>query len=451
MGRNEESGEHFIIAEKNKKIVSQTQNPTVQTLYDNFKEGDLILAPEFQRRYVWDKKKASALIESLILNIPLPLIFTAETSDKEEVIDGQQRLTSIFSFIDGQFPDGSVFKLSKNLRVLYKELGGKTFANLEKAYQKAIKKYPLTVISIREESQEDVKFEMFERLNTNIMSLKAQELRNCLYRGPYNDFLKQMAEYHDFQYILNKPQYRKRMTDVELVLMFCAFHNTSPELYNKNLTQWLNQDMKENKSISEEKIEKLKTNFKKSVKLVKHIWDTRAFNIFSVDQETNKGQSSSQFNQGLYQILMYWFIPYNENQVIPYSDLIKEELLNLQIHNPDFRNSLTGSGTNSIKNIRKKFDIWGQTIKGILNYPNNEPRAFSYELKEELWKQNQTCKICSQKISSIHDAEIDHIICYWKGGKTIPENARLTHRLCNRSRGGGTDQNEIANNLKKKL
>jgi len=223
---------------------------------------------------------------------------------------------------------------------------------------------------------------------------------------------------------------------VELVLMFCAFYSTSPEHYKKSLTQFLNDEMKNNKSITSEKIDIIEKQFKKSIQLIKHIWGDKAFNIYSINEKTKKITRSNTFNQGLYQILSYWFIPFEKHDVIRHSDLIKEELLNLLIHNEEFRNALTGSGTNSPHNIRLKFDIWGNTIKGIINYPQNEPRAFSYSLKEQLWNENDTCQICGQKISTIEDSEIDHITCYWKGGKTIPENARLTHRYCNRARGG---------------
>jgi len=428
--------ERFVVnAGVSKKIKSQATTPTIQSLYQEWKDGDLVISPSFQRNYVWNSKKASNLIESILLNIPLPIIFTASTDGKEEVIDGQQRLTSIFSFIDGWFPDGKKFNLSRNLKILADEVGGKSFATIEKSFQKNLKKYPLFMVSISEDSQEEVKFEMFERLNTNITSLNAQELRNCLYRGGYNDLLKILAKDKDFQFILDKPTYKKRMQDVELVLMFCAFHNTNPDLYKKSLSQMLNDEMRDGKVLTDEKKNILEKQFKKSVQLVKHVWGDKAFNIYSIDENTKRLIRSKTFNQGLFQILTHWFIPYEKHQVTPYSDLIKEELINLQIHNQIFRDTLTGSGTNSPNKIKLKFDIWGKALKGILKYPKNEPRGFSFSLKTKLWEEDSTCKICGQQISTIEDSEVDHIVCYWEGGKTIPENARLTHRFCNRSRG----------------
>lgn len=109
----------------------------------------------------------------------------------------------------------------------------------------------------------------------------------------------------------------------------------------------------------------------------------------------------------------------------------------MEIHNDLFIDSLTGSGTTRKNKVFNKFQIWGDTLKGILGYPKDEPRCFSYKLKEDLYKANPICKICKQRINSIDNAEVDHITCYWKGGKTILENARLTHRICNRMRGAG--------------
>lgn len=172
------------------------------------------------------------------------------------------------------------------------------------------------------------------------------------------------------------------------------------------------------------------------MRLVSQVFGKNAFNIYTLDKDTKRGEYSKQFNQGLFQILMHWFTPYEQQDVAPVADLIKEELLNLQVHNEDFFRTLSGAGTNSSKNVRQKFDIWGTTIKGILNYPSKQPRSFSAALKRSLWEKDRTCELCGQEVVTPEDAEADHITCYWRGGKTIPANARLTHRFCNRHRGG---------------
>jgi hypothetical protein len=112
-----------------RKIYTEQGDPEVESLYKRFKKGRLNIQPGFQRQFVWDKVKSSRLIESALLDIPIPIVYLSEDKDgKENVIDGQQRLTAFFSFIDGKFPDHSEFKLS-GLNV-FTELNGKKFNQL---------------------------------------------------------------------------------------------------------------------------------------------------------------------------------------------------------------------------------------------------------------------------------------------------------------------------------
>ena len=112
----------------NQKIYTEPKQWTISVLFDKFKKGNINLQPDFQRHFVWDKKKASALIESILLKFPLPIIYLSEEENgKLTVIDGQQRLTSIFSFLDNKFPSGGDFKLS-SLKVL------KDLNNMKKTY-----------------------------------------------------------------------------------------------------------------------------------------------------------------------------------------------------------------------------------------------------------------------------------------------------------------------------
>jgi 5-methylcytosine-specific restriction endonuclease McrA len=90
--------------------------------------------------------------------------------------------------------------------------------------------------------------------------------------------------------------------------------------------------------------------------------------------------------------------------------------------------------TSSVKMVNVRFDKWLTTLKLIVGTPNKEPRCFSRTLKQELFAKNGVCTICGNAIADIDDAHVDHVEQYWLGGKTIPENARLTHRFCNMSR-----------------
>jgi hypothetical protein len=100
----------------------------------------------------------------------------------------------------------------------------------------------------------------------------------------------------------------------------------------------------------------------------------------------------------------------------------------------EFVGSISGAGTGSKIKFANKMEIWLSSLKNIIGSPRIEPRCFSWEIKNQLWESNPVCTICGQEIESLIDAEVDHIDFYWRGGKSIPENARLTHRFCNRSR-----------------
>ena len=124
-----------------------------------------------------------------MLDIPLPIVyFSEESGGKVAVIDGQQRLTAFFSFIDGKFPNGKDFKLT-GLKV-FKDFNKKKFSELSDKYQEKISECKIRTITFKQDSDKDLKFEIFERLNSGSVKLNDQELRNCMYRGRYNDFAR---------------------------------------------------------------------------------------------------------------------------------------------------------------------------------------------------------------------------------------------------------------------
>ena len=130
----EEEIDEIEIPADNRRVFTDQKDPEIESLLRRYKKGKLIIQPDFQRHFVWDKTKSSRLIESALLDIPLPVIYLSEEEDgKVYVIDGQQRLTSFFSFIDGKFPDGIDFKLT-GLKV-NKELNRKKFTDLDEDLQ----------------------------------------------------------------------------------------------------------------------------------------------------------------------------------------------------------------------------------------------------------------------------------------------------------------------------
>ena len=430
----ENDSDSLEIPEKNRRVYTDQGDPEIESLHGKYKRGKLIIQPDFQRHFVWDMKKSSRLIESALLDIPLPIIYLSEEKDnKEHVIDGQQRLTSFFSFIDGKFPDDRAFKLT-GLKV-FNELNRKLFSELEDALQDKIRYYKIRTITFMKESDNNLKFEIFERLNTGSVSLNDQELRNCIYRGEYNDLLKQLSQDNDFLYLLSLHGPDTRMKDVELVLRFAAFYHSTYLNYKPPIRRFLNNEMEKWRLISAKDAEELKRAFKNTVTIIRSLLEKHAFKRFYKGTENNPNGywEPKKFNTSLYDIMMYSFAKEDKNVIYRHLDSIREGLIYLMTNNQDFIDSIELS-TSSLQAVTKRFDIWRLTLQNIIGIRQKEPRCFSFKLKKELFDQDPTCSICGQRIQDIDDSAIDHIEQYWLGGKTVSENARLTHRYCNWAR-----------------
>ncbi len=400
-----------------------------QSLYIRYKEGDLILQSDFQRQFVWDVSKCSRLIESAILEVPLPMIYLAEEEDgREAVIDGQQRLTAFFNFLD------AVYAL-RSMTVL-QELNGSYFKDLDRAIQNKIKRCSLRTTTIKKESSENLRFEIFERLNTGAVSLNDQELRNCIFRGRYNELLKELSHDSEFRAAVGIKRVERRMRDVELVLRFAAFFHASYLNYRPPMRRFLNDDMKRFREISRSDEQELRTAFKNSVAIIRTLFGKHVFRRLyrGTSEEHTGGWEQKTFSASLYDVLMFSFARSDKNTVYRNLDEIRETFLDLLTQNDEFIETIERGTSNKVM-ITRRFDLWRTALEKLLDHETTpETRCFSYKLKEELYENDPTCTLCGQRIQMIDDASVDHIEQYAHGGRTIPENARLTHRYCNWAR-----------------
>jgi len=413
-----------------RQIFADTSEPTIDGLHKRYQKGKLILSPEFQRFHVWDKTTSSRLIESVLIDVPIPVVYLAEEDDgKCSVIDGQQRLRAFFDYLENRF------KL-QNMLVL-KELNNKLYKDLVEPQQDKIEETKIYTVKIRKESDKNIRFEIFERLNRGSVKLNDQELRNCIYRGEYNNTINDLAQNKDFLWLIGLKSPHKRMFDRELVLRFLAMYHNAYLNYSPPMKQFMNTDMEEYRDIDEKPKKKAVEVFKKAVMVVKTVFGDKAFRRFTVgtEKDPNGHWEKKRVNQALFDVLMFGFTPYDQNQIIPHSDAIREELIWLMTHDQEFIEAIT-VGTSDKTRVFSRFEKWLHSLKEIIGVPKTEVRNFTLNLKEELFKANPTCAICGQRIHGIDDSEVDHIKHYWRGGKTIPDNARLTHRYCNRARGG---------------
>ena len=156
---------------------------SVQYIYDLIKKGKIILEVPFQRKQIWKNDKASSLIESIIMNVPIPpLYFAEEENGNWLVLDGLQRLSSIRNFYDNEFALTKLEVLTDLNKMKYKDLPPKSKSLLDDGM--------LRVNVIKKDSHRDIKYDIFMRLNRGAVTLNYQELRNCMYRGNLNDAAK---------------------------------------------------------------------------------------------------------------------------------------------------------------------------------------------------------------------------------------------------------------------
>lgn len=416
-----------------RKIIWQAKDFSIREFLTMKNDGELILQPIYQRNFVATDKIASKLIESILLDVPIPVVYLAEEQDENfSVIDGQQRLTSFLSFVEGKFPDSRPFKLS-GLKVL-SDLNRKLFIDLDIEFQKKIRNTTIHSIIIKKESNPDIKFEIFERLNTGSTKLNEDEIRNTVYRGNYIELLAELSENAVFHGLVKKDNFKKRMFYRGMILRFFALSEKSYINYKSSMKQFSNKELRDNRDLSPTKIREYRTRFEHSLDLVKVVFGDMAFRRYMPGEQGAQGKwADTQINMALYDLQMVGFVNYSKNDVLSKADLIREGLLDLMINNQHFRDQITLQTSNTDV-LKKRFRTYMDMLESIIGDPQYSQRTFSYSVKEQLFKDNPYCAISKQKILAIEDSEVDHIVPYSKGGKTEISNAQLVLRYFNRAK-----------------
>lgn len=228
-------------------ITSYPADYTLSVLWQMFQNRDITI-PSFQRGFVWTQRQASALIESFLMGLPVPpVFFYIDAENKNLVIDGQQRLMSVFYFFEGYFGKENekgkrqIFRLSGlNKKSPYYNL---RFEDLQEQDKRKLEMTVLRVINIRQLSpnnDDSCMYHIFERLNTGGTPLSSQEIRNCVYRGAFLDKLMDLNKEPAWRNLLGKQNADKHLTDIELMLRAFGLRFMSAE-YDKPMKEFLNK------------------------------------------------------------------------------------------------------------------------------------------------------------------------------------------------------------------
>lgn len=299
---------------RERTVRTQTIEYDLDTIVRLIDKKSIKLDPDYQRRHRWQYDTSSRLIESLILNIPIPVIFISQDIDVDveikegvaryTVIDGQQRLTAIYEFFKNSFALEGLETLNELNGIKHNQLPAFLVRRLEER----------TIRFLRIDSTVDtqVKYDIFERLNTGSVKLEAQELRNVVARGPFNELAKRLATNANFRKIIqvdvddprDSPKVQK-MEDVELVLRFFALRNGRYKTLRKGFKDFLTAAQKEFNELPAEKLKEFSDEFDSYVTFFANYGSPKPFAKWRMTENTSRLMSS--FNSAVYDAVAVGF------------------------------------------------------------------------------------------------------------------------------------------------
>jgi len=330
-------------------------------LMSMYEREEIKIQPAFQRYFRWDEEQRTRFIESILLGIPIPPIFVAEDGNGVwELVDGLQRTSTVLSFF-GVLKSKDEGIKEKNHWVLgigdkIKTLDGFSYETLPSVFKLNIKRSTCRVEILRLNSDYDMRFELFNRLNTGGSPLTAQEVRNCIYRdisSDFNDFLKRISSNRNFLELLGLENEKlEQLYHEELALRFISLYKNRNKI-NTSISQHMTLFMKQaldNKNFDYQQYENI---FSTLFKLLNQTPLTKS--IF-------RQKESGQFTTSLYDVIT---IGVSENYDY-YKDKSAQDILskiNNEVHKDEVLkkfsrkggNNQTGKIINRLKEARRIF------------------------------------------------------------------------------------------------
>jgi hypothetical protein len=280
----EVDNEILNIPPEQRKLNTETYDFTVSTINDYIKEKHIVI-PKFQRGYVWNRSQASRLIESLIIQCPIPVVFLSQNSDETlSVIDGNQRLNSINLFLEEDFYLQGL--------TAYPELDGFKFSELDPRFQRHIKNRTIRCIVILKDTHPQIKFDVFERLNTGSVKLNAQELRHGVHHGSLMNLLEKVSKYKGWK---DSTGFKtdKRMKGEELILRFFALSDNWRN-YLKPMSGYLSAFSEKNRNLEKDELDTLEQNLYNVITTIIQLYGNLAFRSY------DKTLKNAKFNTALF-------------------------------------------------------------------------------------------------------------------------------------------------------
>ena len=326
-----------------------------ETLVSRIENGKLLLNPDFQRKYKWDKdgnERGSKFIESCLMRIPLPACYFAEDdAGAHLVIDGVQRLTTIQRFFHDDFALEGL--------TVYRELNGLKFSQLGK-HCLELESTTIRCIVLRNDNGKDLIAEIFARLNQGSVILSAQEIRHAIFPGTFDELLTRLAQepvVRDFKKgPHSRPDLYNSRESEELVLRFFAL-NSELRGYDENMSKFLDEYMRSHQNISEEEMAECERKFKDALALCKQVFGEKSFR--------NLAKETARRSASLWDVQMIAMTHVTSKQVAGKEFEIVEAFAEL-CENPEFSRTLSGRLVYRAS-ILKRREMWMHKFLPIVN------------------------------------------------------------------------------------
>jgi len=330
------------------KIDITTKNLTIDLLIKRLKANpiEIDLAPAFQRKSdLWDEQKQSQLIESLLIKFPLPAFyFDGSDNNKWLVVDGLQRLSSLRNFV-------ILKKLKLRGLEFLNKLEGMGFDELPRNLQRQIEEAQITAYIINPGTPDEVKFNIFKRINTGGLILNSQEIRHALNQGISATFIAELADLKEFKEATENALSPNRMMDREFITRFISFYLYPQTEYVPDLDTYMNRAMSDIKKLSQVQRDEIKSNFVKSMKLAKAIFNNWAFRKSDKYPDKRKPINKALFE--VWSVSLAKLNDANRSKLIEKKEVVFEESINMIKNDPNFFASITTStGNKSSVNYR---------------------------------------------------------------------------------------------------
>jgi hypothetical protein len=336
-------------------LLIQTRHISVREVVAKIENDRFIMNPDFQREFLWSDDQQSRLLESVIMRIPLPVLYLAEDEEgRYIVVDGLQRLTTFKRFLKGDL------RLDLPQRP---ELHGKKFAELAPKIQNRIEDTNLTLYILDSKAPERARLDIFERVNGGV-PLTRQQMRNCLYMGSATRFLRDEAETRLFLDATGGSLKPLTMQDREFVNRFCAFRLLPLDTYRDDMDEFLGRALRTMNKANDQELDGLRADFRRTLENNLNVFGKHAFRKHTPDRTAR-----SILNLALFDVMSSVLADYEPSEVMAKKDAVANAFFVL-IDDPDFHDAIT-RGTNGVKQVLTRFRKAKTTFQEVLGAPSD--------------------------------------------------------------------------------